>query len=153
VVGIGTGRGDDGAGLAAAEALSRRALPPGVSVHRCERPVPDLLDALEGADAAILVDAARTGAAPGRVQRLARGELARALRPSSHALGVADALALAEALGRAPARIEVLGVELGDAGGPALTPAASAGVREAAETALALAAEMLAADPERRHDA
>jgi hydrogenase maturation protease len=153
VVGIGTGRGDDAAGLAAAEALSRRALPAGVSVHRCERPVPDLLDALEGADAAIVVDAARTGAAPGSVQRLARGELARALRPSSHALGVADALALAEALGRAPARIEVLGVELGDAGGSALTPAVSAAAREAAETALAIATELLGPELERPDDA
>jgi hydrogenase maturation protease len=143
VIGIGTDRGDDSAGLAVAEALALRELPPGVSVHRCERPVPDLLDALEGAEAAILVDAARTGAPPGSVRRLARGDLARSLRASSHALGVADALRLAELLGRAPSRIEVVTVEIADVGAPALSAAARAGAGAAAEAALELACELL----------
>ena len=143
VIGVGTERGDDAVGLAVAEALAQGGLPPGVSVHRCERPVPDLLDALGGADAAIVVDAARTGARPGAVLRLTRGELARALSPSSHALGVAEALALAEALGRAPARIEVVGLEIADPRGPGLTPAAArAGVAEAARVALEIVGEI-----------
>jgi hydrogenase maturation protease len=142
VIGVGTDRGDDAAGLAVADVLAQGALPPGVSVHRCERPVPDLLDALEGADAAIVVDAARTGARPGAVLRLARAELARALLPSSHALGVVEALALAEALGRAPARIELVGLEIDDARGHGLTPAALAGVAEAARATLEIAREI-----------
>jgi hydrogenase maturation protease len=143
VIGIGTGRGDDAAGLAAAEALAVRKLPPGVSVHRCERPVPDLLDALEGAEAAILVDAARTGATPGSVMRLARGDLARALCASSHALGVADALRLAELLGRAPSRIEVVAIEIAEVHAPELTAAGRAAAGEAAEAALEIAHEIL----------
>ena len=146
VVGIGTQCGDDAAGLAVVEVLALHALPPGVSVHRCERPVPDLLDALEGADAAILVDAARTGAAPGTVQRLEPGELARSGSPSSHGLGVAEAMALAQALGRMPARIELLALEIADPRGPALTPAARAAVAEAVRSALMIAGEIQGSD-------
>jgi hydrogenase maturation protease len=142
VIGVGTERGDDAAGLAVVEALAQAALPPGVSLHRCERPMPDLLDALDGADAAIVVDAARTGAPPGAVLRIARSELARALAPSSHALGVAEALALADALGRAPARIEVVGLEIAEPRGSGLTPAARAGVAAAAHAALEIAREI-----------
>jgi hydrogenase maturation protease len=153
VVGVGTPRGDDAAGLAVAEALARHALPPGVSVHLCERPVPDLLDALEGADAALLVDAARTGAAPGTLRRLGRAELARSASPSSHGLGVAEALALAEALGRAPARVELLALEIADPRGPALTPAVSAAIAGAARRALAIAREIQGLPAEGSRDA
>jgi hydrogenase maturation protease len=142
VIGVGTERGEDAAGLAVAELLAKGALPAGVSVHRCERPLPDLLDALGGADAAIVVDACRTGAPAGSVLRLERVELGRALASSSHALGVAEALALAEALGRAPARIEVIGVEIAEADAPRLAPGAPAGVAEAARAALEIAKEI-----------
>lgn len=153
MIGIGSERGDDAAGLAVAEALARRRLPVGVSVHRCERPVPDLLDALEGADAAILVDAARTGASPGSVVRLDRADLARALRASSHALGVADALRLAELLGRAPERIEVLALEIESPAAAGLTPAARTAVARAIESAIEIAREIQGAGREEPCDA
>lgn len=153
MIGIGTDRGDDAAGLAVADALALRELPAGVSVHRCERPVPDLLDALEGAEAAILVDAARTGAPPGRVQRLAREELARTRAASSHGLGVGQALALAEALGRAPVRIEVVALEIGDASAPGLSPAAREAVAQAVESAIEIAREIQGLEREGSRDA
>jgi hydrogenase maturation protease len=111
VIGVGTGHGDDAAGLAVADALAGRALPLGVEVRRCERPLPDLLDALAGAEAAIVVDALPPARAPGRVRRVARAELLGGAPASSHGLGVASALALAASLGRAPERIELLGIE------------------------------------------
>jgi hydrogenase maturation protease len=141
LIGIGTGHGDDAAGLRVAEALAATPLPPGVAVRACARPLPDLLDALEGADAAVIVDAARTGAAPGCVRRLAREDLALARPASSHGLGVAQVLQLAEALGRAPARVELLGVEIGlpVPGAVATTPPVRAAIPAAAAAALALA--------------
>ena len=123
VIGIGTRNGDDAAGLDVAAALAALPLPPAVEVIRCERPLPDLLDALADADAAVIVDAARGVAAPGCARRVAREELAQLVATSSHGFGVAHALALVEALGRAPKRVELVATE---GGGDA---AVDAGVR------------------------
>jgi len=143
VIGVGSRHGDDAAGLAVAAALAARPLPPGLAVRTCERPLPDLLDALEGADAVVIVDAARSGAAPGRVQRLARADLSRSRAASSHGLGVAQVLDLAAALGRAPARVEILAVEIAGAEGPEPSAPVRAALGAAADAALAIAREML----------
>ncbi len=153
VIGVGTRRGDDVAGLAVAEALAARPLPSGIEVHLCERPIPDLLDALEGAEAAVIVDASRTGAAPGSLRRVARGALARTWPASSHGLGVAQALSLAAALGRAPARIEVLAIEAGTRDRATLSPAVAGALGAAAEHALAIAREIQGPSGEGPHDA
>ena len=66
VIGLGNAfRSDDGAGLAVAHTLGDD---PRVVAHEGE-PI-DLLDAWEGADEVILVDAARSGAPPGTIHRL-----------------------------------------------------------------------------------
>jgi hydrogenase maturation protease len=108
----------------------------------CARPLPDLLDALDGADAAVLVDAARTGGAPGAIRRLAPEDLARQRSPSSHGLGVAQALALATALGRAPAQIEVVAIEAEQLAYGALSPSVAAAIGAAADAALRIAREL-----------
>lgn len=144
VIGVGTRRGDDAAGLLAAERLAGSMLPRGVSVSLCERPGSDLVDALEGADAVVLVDATCSGRPPGTVRRLSADELAPDRGVSSHALGVAEALALAEALGRRPARVEVIGIEAGASrdGGP--SPAVQGAVAEASTLAGELAGALSA---------
>ncbi|HTY16207.1 MAG TPA: hydrogenase maturation protease [Myxococcota bacterium] len=111
VIGVGTRHGGDAAGLAVVTALEARALPRSVALVRCERPLPDLLEALAGADAAIVVDAARSDHAARGARRVAPAELADVATTSSHGFGVARALALAEALGRAPARVELVAIE------------------------------------------
>ena len=143
LVGIGTTHADDAAGLAVADLLASRALPGGVVVKRCARPLPDLLDALDGADAAVLIDASHTGGVPGSVQRLAARDLARVRSPSSHGLGVAQALALATALGRAPARIEIVSIEMATpTERDSLSPAVAASIGRAADAALAIARDL-----------
>jgi hydrogenase maturation protease len=142
VIGVGTTHGDDAAGLAVLDALATDTPPPGLSLHRCARPIPDLLDALADADAAIVVDAARTGAAPGSVRRLARADLDRSPAGSSHGLGVAQALALADALGAVPARLELVAIEIGEPGHGGLGAATRAGVAEAARQVLRIAREI-----------
>jgi hydrogenase maturation protease len=62
----------------------------------------------------LVVDGAASGAPPGTIRRFdARsGPLpARLLRTSTHAFGVPDAVELARALGRLPARLEVYAIE------------------------------------------
>lgn len=146
VIGIGTLHADDAVGLAVAERLASLPLPEGILVRTCARPLPDLLDALEGADAAVLVDAARTGAMPGAIRRLAPSDLARLHTPSSHGVGVAQALSLAEALGRAPARVAFVAIEAEPIGRDRplrpISPAVAASIGEAADVALRIAREM-----------
>lgn len=123
VIGVGNAlRGDDAAGLAFARRLRDR-LPDGIPVLECDGDVTRLLDALNGTRAAFLVDAVRSGAAPGSVHQLdaSAGPLPSALfHYSTHALNIADAIELARALGTLPPRAVVYGIEGArfDAGAP-----------------------------------
>jgi hydrogenase maturation protease len=117
VIGVGNAyRGDDAVGLAVAERLRGRD-PSGVIVLDCEQEPTRLLDAWEDADVALVVDAAASGAQPGTVHRFDASDgrvPARVFRSSTHAFGVGDAVELARALGRLPARVVVYGVEGAD---------------------------------------
>lgn len=65
-------------------------------------------------DAVWLVDAVSSGAAPGTVHRIdasARALPAEIFRASTHHLGVPEAIEIARALGRLPARLVVYGIE------------------------------------------
>jgi hydrogenase maturation protease len=123
VIGVGNPlRGDDGVGLAVAAALEER-VPPGVSVIPCEQEPSRMLDAWDGAQGAIVIDAAASGDEPGRIRRFDASETpvpAGVFRSSTHAFGVGDAIELARALGRLPRRVLVYGVEGGrfEAGAP-----------------------------------
>jgi len=144
LIGVGTPHGDDAAGPAVVEALIAAGLPEGVAATTCARPGLDLPDVLRGAQAAVLVDAMRSGRRPGSVARVAADRLG-ALRPlSSHGLGVAEGLALAEALGRCPARVEVVGIEGECRDGDGLSPAVRRGVGRAASLVRALLCELAA---------
>ena len=92
-------------------------------------------------DTVVVVDALRSGAAPGTLHRVdvGGGPLPRELRlASSHALGIADALELGRTLGRAPRRVVVLGLEGGSFGiGDELTPEVEAGLDGLVAAALA----------------
>jgi len=112
VIGLGSPNGDDAVGLEVANQLCREPLPGGATAVACARPGVDLLDELEELDAAVLVDALRSGASPGSVRVLDPEALARGRTLSSHALGVADALALAAALGRPRPVLRIVAVEL-----------------------------------------
>lgn len=126
--------GDDAVGLVAVrEARGALAALPAVEVVEAG-PAFRVFDLLEGADAAIVVDAVRepTGArTPGELVRAEGGPggLPVDLRSSlsSHGLGLAEAVGLAAALGQTPL-IVFLGVEAADvtAGHPLSPPVAAA---------------------------
>src|SRR5262249_20667062 len=116
-----------------------------VDVRVCEEEPSRLLDALDGADAAFIVDAVSTGAAGGSVHRFDASSApipARELRSSTHAPGVAGTLELGRALGRLPQRTVVFGVEGVDfTAHEGLTAAAADGVVRAATAVLEEVAE------------
>jgi hydrogenase maturation protease len=125
VIGVGNAaRGDDAAGLLAARAVG------GIEL---EGDASALLDLLDGLDAAIVVDAVRSGAPAGTVHRFdaAGGPLPTAIRSSTstHLVGIAEAIELARALDRLPPRVTVYAIEgeRFDLGAP-VTPAVAAAV-------------------------
>ncbi len=72
-----------------------------------------LLDRWQGRHV-VLVDAMRSGRAPGSVVRLDEATIASCSWPvSTHDVGIAEAFVLARMLGLAPASLTVVGVELG----------------------------------------
>jgi hydrogenase maturation protease len=140
IVGVGNEyRRDDGVGLAVAARLQGR-VPAGVDIVACEQEPSRLLDAWEGADTALVVDAVESGAEPGTLLRFDASELAipaRVFRSSTHAVGVGDAIELARALGKLPARVVVYGVEGAEfAAGEGLSTAVQAAVEQAAVAVL-----------------
>jgi hydrogenase maturation protease len=141
LVGVGNVfRGDDGVGLAVTARL-RGSLPDGVEIVTCEQEASRVIDALEGREAAVLVDAGSSGSPAGTLHRFdaAEGPVpARAFRSSTHAFGVGEAIELARALGKLPPVVIVYGIEGAAFGaGEGLSEAVAAAVEPAAEAILA----------------
>ena len=109
-------RGDDAVGLMAARQL-RQKVGDRAEVIEAEMAGVDLIELMKGAHIVMLIDAARSGQAPGTLHRLdaSVGPIGGQIFPrSSHALGMVDALELARAMGTLPATVIVYGVEAGN---------------------------------------
>lgn len=91
--------------------------PPNCEVIAADRPGTALVDLLEGASAAILIDAVCSSAQPGTIHEIDFDELDRSTEPfvSSHDLGVVAAIQLAQKLGRAPSAGRIIGIEIAPA--------------------------------------
>ncbi len=115
VIGVGNAwRGDDAVGLQAARRL-RVSLGPSVEVIDAEGDGLALLDLMEGIDHVILIDAVKGGGQPGTTVRLDLSVGSRwgtVVPCSTHAMGIADAIDLARALGRLPKQIILYGIEI-----------------------------------------
>ncbi|WP_097462000.1 hydrogenase maturation protease [Mangrovitalea sediminis] len=112
VIGVGSPSGDDQVGWHVVRSLAHQPLPSTVTLLELDRPGASLLRYLEGMDAVVLVDALRAGFEAGSVLSLTREDLLTESRIwSSHQLGVAEALALGEALDLLPTRLALIGIE------------------------------------------
>ena len=117
VCGIGNEyRSDDGAGVIVAREVANVA-PEITFVGPFGEPL-DLLGAWDDADLAVIVDATRSGMAPGTLQildvsnaDLSVGDSVGPARSSTHGLGVIDTLRLARAVGSDPRRVVIIGIE------------------------------------------
>jgi hydrogenase maturation protease len=122
-------RSDDGAGLEVARRLRAAGAR---AVEREGEPI-DLIDMWADEPQTTVIDAVSSGAEPGTIHRVDAGQTrlpAELFRGSTHALGVAEAVELARALGRLPPRLTVIGIE-----GAAFT--AGKGLTSAVEDAVA----------------
>ena len=149
IIGVGNPwRGDDGVGWAVAEAVGRR-LGPTVDVVESDGEPTRLLDTWTGLDVAVVVDAVCSGEAPGKIHVWADDPELATSSPSSgsHALGLADAIALGRALGRLPTRMIVVGVETHEtAPGHGLSPAVADAVEKVVDVIATMVAEQPTAD-------
>jgi hydrogenase maturation protease len=123
-------RGDDAVGPLVAARLRQA----GAAVLDCADEPTRLLDLWAGLDTVVVVDALRGGEPAGTVRRIEATDAplpADVRLASTHAMGIGDALALGRALGRAPRRVVVLGVEGAAFGmGEELSPAVAAALDE-----------------------
>jgi hydrogenase maturation protease len=140
VIGVGNAfRGDDAAGREVAKRVQERVRGE-LDVVVCELEPTRLIDAWDGADAVVLVDAVSSGAEPGTVHRFdATNEplSSREFRSSTHALGIGETIELARAIGRLPSHVVVFGIEGEVFGsGSGLSVHAEEGVERAVELVL-----------------
>ena len=113
VIGVGNPLcGDDGAGQAVIWSLRAAGVPAGVELVETDGDPATLIELWRGREVALVVDAVRSGAAPGSIHRLELPGMA-SVPPgtSSHGLGLAEAVGIAAALGRLPRRLIVFGIE------------------------------------------
>jgi hydrogenase maturation protease len=103
--------GDDGFGVAVADRLAQRELPPGVEVADFGIRGMDLAYALSGYDAAVLVDAVPRGGTPGTLYVIEPDPAAEGVAPEGHGMDPVKVLALAGQLGELPKRVLVVGCE------------------------------------------
>jgi len=115
VIGLGNPiMGDDGVGAAALERLRTEwEIPETVELIDGGTWGMNLLPLIESASHLLLVDAIRTGAAPGTLTVLERRELPRyfSLKLSPHQIDLREVLALAELRGALPPDLVALGIE------------------------------------------
>ncbi len=110
VIGLGNDlRGDDGAGLRVVRRLEGR-VPETVRLIEAPPDAVALLDLWEGSNRVVVIDAMRSGAPAGTVAMVDVGS-GREDTMSSHAMGLAEAVALARALDRLPRRLRIYGIE------------------------------------------
>ena len=111
VIGVGNrDRGDDACGIAVAEGVT------GTTSHVVPSGSMDLYELWTANDSVVIVDAMRSGATAGTVRHfdVSTTPLPTESFTSTHSFGPATGIELARALGRLPASIEVIGIEVGD---------------------------------------
>ncbi len=119
IIGVGNEyRSDDAAGLIAARRI-RDSFPERVSVREQSGEGAALIEAWQGIESVILIDAVQAGGAPGTIYRFeahAEPIPARFFHYSTHAFSVAEAIELARKLNQLPSRLIVYGIEGRDFG-------------------------------------
>jgi len=117
IIGVGSPFGDDRLGWVAAEQL--KTLPiyqseiDKIDVTILDRPGAALISQWKDADAVILIDAVRSGAAPGTLHILSADDINENTQStSSHGFGIASTMALARTLDELPEHFYVCGIEI-----------------------------------------
>ena len=147
IIGLGNVlRGDDAAGILVARHL-RGLRQKGIETVEIESGGPELLEYIEGADLAILIDAVQSGSKAGTIHFLdvTEGPIGLIVVPhSTHGINILETLELGRVLQRFPKRVLLYGIEAGCVEiGERLSPQVNKAVKRVAtriRTALKLSA-------------
>jgi hydrogenase maturation protease len=116
ILGVGSPIGSDSVGWAAIDGLEQLGLQQKyphhqISLERLDRPGPALLEQMRGADLVIIIDALISEDKTGEVVTLRPDEIVQQeMVLSGHGLGVAETIALGDALGDLPDGLLILGI-------------------------------------------
>jgi hydrogenase maturation protease len=114
ILGIGNEfRSDDGVGPYVARRLVERNLA-GFEVSALRGDAAELMEAWDGRDAVVVIDAAQSGGVPGALHAFDAHSLdipKHWFAGSTHSFGLEQAIELSRALGRLPERLMILGIE------------------------------------------
>ncbi|MDZ7661879.1 hydrogenase maturation protease [Thiohalophilus sp.] len=119
VAGIGSPFGADQLGWQVIDALQEHsqadAMLSQCQFSKLDRPGAGLIETLQGYERVVLIDAVQAGKPRGTVIRLDAGQVGeQAAGLSSHNFGVAEAVALARAMGQLPEELVLVGLDAGD---------------------------------------
>lgn len=150
LVGVGSPFGDDAVGWIVAREAAR-CLGAAVEIRLRDRPGLWLLEDLDCPGGVVLVDGVRGLGPPGTVAVLGSGTLpaGRLRLGSSHGFGVAEAVELARRLGRGPASLALVGIEIGESGEGGVRAVVRAAVPAAVRAVLRAVADVARPDPRR----
>lgn len=132
IIGLGSPFGDDRVGWRVIELLQGR-LPAEISLVSLDRPGAALINWMQGVDNLVLIDALRSGAAPGSIVALTPDDLeTRSCRLTSHQLALSETVELAARLGHLPEQTRIYGIELDSFSNDELSEVAATAARELA---------------------
>ncbi|HAT1595612.1 TPA: hydrogenase maturation protease [Legionella pneumophila] len=118
ILGIGSPFGDDQVGCLAADCLKaelskEQYISKSVCIESHDRPGLRLIELMNSAKVAFLIDAVKSGCAIGTIHRLKNNEIfAFQNRLSTHEMGVAEALQIGQSLNDLPEDIILYGIEI-----------------------------------------
>jgi hydrogenase maturation protease len=139
IIGVGNRwRRDDIAGIAVVDALQGR-VGDDVALVESDGEPTRLLDAFKLGEQVILVDAVKTGAAPGTVHRFTSEELpaGMGIGQSSHLVALVETIELGQLLGKLPNGLVLIGIEATDfENGEGMSEPVEAGVETAVRAVL-----------------
>jgi hydrogenase maturation protease len=113
IIGIGSPVAGDDLGWLAIDWLHNAGFDRHADLVTLDRPGTALLEHMQPGSRVILIDAMDADLAPGTIRELRLEDLILRARPASgHDLGLAETLALAQALGLLPQRLHIIGVQM-----------------------------------------
>jgi len=119
VVGVGSPYGDDSLGWEVVRQLRlhpkiKQLSAQDVVIQCADRPGIDLLNIINQAHTALIIDAAATDFPPGTITRLENEDIETVLQSTStHDFGVLETIALGRALNQLPQKVVILGITIG----------------------------------------
>lgn len=122
IIGVGSPVAGDDLGWLAIDFLRNAGFARYAELLTLDRPGTALLEYLQPGTGVILIDAMDAGLLPGTIRELVLGDLLVTARgPSSHEFGLAETLALGNAMGTLPHSLRILGIQARKDAGPTLS--------------------------------